>query len=267
MVRLLFHSDDFGKTREVNAAILQAHTEGVLSSGSLMVTGEAFKEAVDLAKSHPRLKVGLHLALSQARPVLPPEKIPALVTPDGCFPADPAVAGMRLACCAQARTQATAEITAQFEAFSATGLPFAHVDGHHHLHMHPFLFGQCLHHAQRLGIPRIRVVREFGNPLPPRRDRQGFASKLARHFTFLALAWAADRRLLGTSIQKLNGVLGLWETGRMSEAYLLRAIPKIPSGDWEVYAHIGSEGCDEELHAFLSPVIRARLNDLKIQLL
>ena len=48
-----------------------------------MVTGDAFLEAVEMARAHPTLKVGLHLALSDAKPALPIKQIPALVQSDG----------------------------------------------------------------------------------------------------------------------------------------------------------------------------------------
>lgn len=262
MTRLLFNCDDFGKTHEVNAAVLKAHTEGVLGSASLMVAGDAVEEAVGIARAHPMLKTGLHVVLNDGRPALPPGKIPSLVGPDGLLLKSPAAIGIRLACCGVARSQAAAEIAAQFERFETTGLPRHHVDGHHHLHMHPFVFRQCVRHAERAGFARIRVTREFGNPLPPRRDGADFVVKLARHLVFLGLAAACRRALSDTRLKACQGVLGLWETGRMNEAYLLKAIPNLPSGDWEIYSHPGSgPGGAEELAALLGPQLKTLLQE------
>lgn len=265
--RILFHSDDLGRTTAINAAVAKAHREGLLHSASLMVTGDAFPEAVKLAKVYPSLKVGLHLTLSEAAPALPPEAVPDLVGADGRFHRDPAMMGMRMALCSRARAQAALEIAAQFQNFMATGLPPAHVDGHHHLHMHPFVFRECLLWARKLGFPRIRIAREGARGLPPRRDGSGFVSKFVRHWVFVALARSCRRRLAGTGVTSLDGVLGLWETGRMSEAYLLDAIPRLPPGDWEVYTHVGSEDADEELPALLSPKLREMIERDRIGLL
>ncbi len=264
MTRILFNCDDFGKTAEVNAAVLQAHREGVLRSASLMVTGGALDAAVDIAKANPSLKVGLHLALSDATPVLPREQIPDLTDSDGRFFSDPAVMGMRMAFCWRTRAQAAMEIVAQFERFITTGLKPAHVDGHHHLHMHPFVFRECVQWSERLGFARIRVVREAAGLLPPRRDGSLFAAKFVRHLTFLALAAGCERFLVSSRLEKLDGVLGLWETGRMSEEYLLEAIPQLPPGDWEIYNHVGAEGAGEELKAMLSPSLKRLLEERKI---
>ncbi|MFN5990687.1 MAG: ChbG/HpnK family deacetylase, partial [Dolichospermum sp.] len=40
MSYLIINADDFGFSHDVNAAIIQAHEEGILTSTSLMVTGD-----------------------------------------------------------------------------------------------------------------------------------------------------------------------------------------------------------------------------------
>jgi len=60
MKRIIFNADDFGASRGVNRGIIDCHTRGVLTSTSMMVTGSAVREAVELSKAHPRLAIGLH---------------------------------------------------------------------------------------------------------------------------------------------------------------------------------------------------------------
>ncbi len=263
MKRILFNCDDFGKRPEVNAAILQAHREGVLGSASLMLTGAACSEAVEIARANPSLKVGLHLVLCNEKPLLKMDQIPELIDGNGDL-LDPTRLGVRLVLSCKARAQAAAEIKAQFESFIATGLSPYHIDGHHHLHMHPFIFKECIRWAEKFEFRRIRVAREFGDPLPPRRDFKSFLAKCVCHLTFIGLSAACDRFLVRSSLQVLDGVLGLWETGRMSEEYLLSSIPQLPVGDWEVYMHVGSQGSEEELPALLSPKLKSLLREQKI---
>ena len=68
MRRVIFTADDFGLSASVNAAIVKAHRDGLLTHASLMVNGEAFGEAVQMAKENPDLRVGLHLTLVMGRP-------------------------------------------------------------------------------------------------------------------------------------------------------------------------------------------------------
>jgi predicted glycoside hydrolase/deacetylase ChbG (UPF0249 family) len=57
---LIINADDFGASAGVNRGIVEAHTRGVVTSTSLMVTGAAVGEAVALSRNHPALAVGLH---------------------------------------------------------------------------------------------------------------------------------------------------------------------------------------------------------------
>ena len=57
---LIINADDFGISNSVNRAVLKGWTDGILTSASLMVTGEAFAEAAEIARLNPALQVGLH---------------------------------------------------------------------------------------------------------------------------------------------------------------------------------------------------------------
>jgi predicted glycoside hydrolase/deacetylase ChbG (UPF0249 family) len=57
---LVVTADDLGASPGVNRGIAEAHSEGVLTSASLMVTGAAVEEAVALSRALPELAVGLH---------------------------------------------------------------------------------------------------------------------------------------------------------------------------------------------------------------
>ena len=83
---LIVTADDFGLSSQVNAAVERAHRDGILTAASLMVGAPAAAEAVAVARRNPRLRVGLHLALVEARPALPRSAVPDLVGPDGWFP-------------------------------------------------------------------------------------------------------------------------------------------------------------------------------------
>jgi len=57
---LIVNADDFGASEGVNRGIVECHTDGVVTSTSLMVTGRAVDEAVALSRAHPDLAIGLH---------------------------------------------------------------------------------------------------------------------------------------------------------------------------------------------------------------
>ena len=108
--RLIVNADDFGRSQSINQAVIQAHRDGILTTASLMVGESACDEAIALARQNPRLGVGLHLALSHGRSVLPPEKIPGLVNVRGEFSNRPAATGLRYFTQRELRSQLHDEI-------------------------------------------------------------------------------------------------------------------------------------------------------------
>jgi len=258
----IINGDDFGFSHGVNQAIIQAHVKGILTSTSLMVTGNAFAEAVALAKAHPNLAVGLHLVLIQGKAVLPPEKIPHLVDRTGNFPVSPVKCGLCYQFNRQAKEELRQEIRAQLSKFRQTGLTLAHVDGHLHLHSHPFVLGILADFADEFGIKTIRIPAEELR-LTLEISRQNLFNKLIQMAIFSRLRNYGERLLKSKNITFADRVYGLLQTGQMNQEYLLRLIPKIQA-DWvEIYLHPaipipgeprnGPEGAGQiELDALLS---------------
>jgi chitin disaccharide deacetylase len=153
--QVIVTGDDFGLSAETNAGIMRAYLAGVLTSASLMVSGDAAQEAVELALSHPSLAVGLHLCFSDTRPTSPPSEVPMLLR-NGHFPCDERALCVALRS-SRGRAQVRAEINAQFAAFKATGLTCDHVNVHRHAHLRPLLAWMVVRETARWGVSAIRI--------------------------------------------------------------------------------------------------------------
>ncbi|HLX98508.1 MAG TPA: hopanoid biosynthesis-associated protein HpnK, partial [Roseiarcus sp.] len=160
MKYLIVTADDFGLAEEVNSAVGRAHAEGILTAASLMVGAPAAAGAVELARRLPRLAVGLHLALVDARPVVPASAVPDLVDRNGRFRASMARSGAAMAFLPHVRRQMRLEVRAQFEAFRLTGLKLDHVSAHKHFHLHPFILAAILELAKEFAVPAVRAPLE-----------------------------------------------------------------------------------------------------------
>jgi len=87
-IELCVRGDDMGHALDVNRAFIKAHTEGILTSASVMPPAPYFDDAVARLKAHPKLAPGIHttlMAVIPMRPILPPDEVPSLVAPDGFF--------------------------------------------------------------------------------------------------------------------------------------------------------------------------------------
>ena len=226
-------ADDFGLAVEVNEAVEIAHRDGVLSAASLMVTGPSAADAVRRALAAPRLRVGLHLAVTDARPALPPEAVPALVDRDGRLRADLVSLAAQLALSEAARRQMRAEIEAQFAAFRATGLTLDHVTVHQHFHLHPLVATMVIEVGQRYGMRALRTPSEPHRILRDLDPRAGRERRLVESACAALLRAKTDRAGLLTP----DGVFGLRWSGRITADRLSRLIVSTPPGFWEIYVH------------------------------
>ncbi len=233
---MIINGDDFGFSSGVNRAIIEAHTSGVLTSTSLMVTGAAFDEAIALAKDHPNLGVGLHLTLGKGKSVLPPSAIPHLVDADGNFPNDTDRAGIYYQFNADARREISLEIRAQLEKFRSTGLKLSHVDGHRHMHSNPVILRALVDQAQEFDIRVIRLPLEELR-LTLNLDKRDLKTKLLWWSVFSGLRLYGERVLKARGIGFVDRVYGLLQSGHMTEAYLLGLIPQIRADVVEIYSH------------------------------
>lgn len=234
--QLIVNADDFGSSTEVNAAVAEARRSGILTSASLMVTGEAVQDAVGIARADPGLAVGLHLTLSNGCSMLPHEQIPLLVDCDGRFADSPSSAATRYYFIGRSRYELRREVEAQFEAFARTGLALSHVDGHQHLHLHPVVLPVVLALAIRYGAYGIRVPRE---PLwlSATVDQAGLGRR-----AIVAAGHAYLRSHLGgpignSGLASCETSIGSFTSGRMSADYVIGMLKTMRCGSVEVFFH------------------------------
>jgi hopanoid biosynthesis associated protein HpnK len=264
--RLIVNADDFGLSPSVNAAVIRAHLEGILTTTSLMVNEPGFVEAVKLAKEHPRLGVGLHLTLLMGRSALPPEKIPGLVNARGEFSDSPVATGMKYFSQHGLRDQLRAEIRAQFEKFHSTGLPLDHVNGHLHLHLHPTIFQILMNDAEKLGIRHLRLTRDC----LARSRRMATGRWFYRLSHAVIYAWLSSRArepLRQRGIRHTQITFGLLQNAQVNEEYVLKLLPELSPGDSELYSHPSLDEFRHEFDALVSPRVKEQVKILGIQLI
>ena len=158
--RLIVNADDLGRTPGINAGIFEAHARGLVTSATLMVGFTPAKEATDAWARSPEIGIGLHVALTGGRPILPSEEVPSLVDGEGRFPAKPdGLEGAR-------PEEVMAEVGAQFERFRALAgrLP-THLDSHHHSHRLPMVCDALVKIAGRYSLPVRKASDEVGERL------------------------------------------------------------------------------------------------------
>lgn len=274
---------------------MESHTNGVVSSATLMANGPAFAGAVTAARAAPNLSVGCHVVLVDGTPVSPPDAIDTLRAirsgePDRFYSSLSAFAA-RAMLGGFDRDQLVAEVVAQIRKIQATGLQVTHLDTHKHAHIFPEILSALLRAARICGVRAIR------NPIVPVKAISARLFKGKRELwkrygqvrVLHTFSGQFRQRTKRAGLLTPDGVLGVIETGaRFSPgsasdlnsgfgSLLRETLAGLPEGTWELVCHPGYNDADlqaantrlldsrdEERRLLTSPDLRQFLEQQKI---
>jgi hopanoid biosynthesis associated protein HpnK len=264
--QLVINADDFGLDPAVNAAVAQAHTEGILTSASLLITAPHAAEAVAFAKVNPRLGVGIHLCLVQG-----------IAAAGGTLPDSPFTLSAQLTLGTRSADTIETELRAQVDRFLSTGLRPTHLDTHQHTHLHPTVLKIVAKLARENCIAFVRAPVE---PLCPalRCSRQRLLRKLARAAIFASLGTRAQRKLRQSGLRTVDRAVGVLDPGHVTELFLAAYLERMLDGLTEIFLHPAASMTEAlrvcqpdyehaaELAALCSPRLRQLIGERGIQL-
>ena len=279
MRRLIVTADDFGLCSGINRGVAAAFREGIVTRASLTPTGEAFDDAVALARSTPGLAIGVHLALTEERPVCVPARVRTLLGPEGRFLKDYQALALRGARGGIDGIELEREVRAQIERVLNAGLRPGHLDSHCHVGVMPSCFQMMIQLAREYRIPYLRL------PVGPLSLEPGDLPRprLALRSLLLAGVESWARRLKGrlpaAEVRCADHVVGLLHSGALNKHRLLDILRRLPDGDTELVCHPGQADrtareryghwrydWDSELHALTDPEVREFISRESIRL-
>lgn len=219
------NADDLGAYTERSTAIFAAFTRGVVSSATLICNGHDALQAATHAKSIA-MPVGLHVNVSDGKPMSQPSEIPTLVDAAGMFfgrlGLRSALDAGRIDPCDIER-----ECQAQFDwFFRHCGTP-THIDGHQHMHVHPCVLPLLTRCMAAHGIRRIRIPDEL---LP---------SSAAVHLQQAAFDARAARAFVAAQGLFSPMFCGMLFAEHASIETFTRLVSKLPEGITELMVHPG----------------------------
>jgi len=133
---LIVNADDFGRSPGINRGVVRAHTEGIVTSASLMVRYEDAAGAAAAARENPALAVGLHLDMSEWELHDGEWRASYELVPSG------------------GREELAAEVERQLQQFrELMGRDPTHIDSHQHVHRDEPLRTVTAEAASRIGVP------------------------------------------------------------------------------------------------------------------
>ncbi len=258
--RLIVTADDYGLDQSVNEAVEKAWRLGILTAAGLMVGAPAASDAIERARRMNGLGIGLHLVLTDGRPVSPLTEVGFLVDSRGRFLDNMVFSGVRFFICPRVRQQLAKEIRAQFEAFRSTGLVLDHVSAHKHFHLHPTVLSLIIEIGHEYGLKSVRLPLEENGP-------RGLIPWLK------LMRWRLDK----AGMLHNEKIYGLTETGHMDESRMIEYISQLDEGVTEIYCHPAARreiteamaGYEhiEEFAALISPRLSAVIKNEDIEMI
>lgn len=263
MRRLIINADDFGFTHGVNRAIVEAHTQGVVTSSTLMANGHVFAEAVQMASATPKLSVGCHVVLIDGTPLSKADALPSL-TSGGAFRDGLKSFAARALTGSMKSEEISTEASAQIRRLQSAGISVSHIDTHKHTHIFPQILKPVLRAARECGVRAVR------NPFGPRRPFQS-SELLTRPSLWTRYAEVRVlRRFAGRFREAVkqegfatpDGTLGIEVTGTLDETLFEAIASTIPDGTWEFVCHPGYN--DADLAAANTRLRESRETELRV---
>jgi len=261
--RLIVNADDFGLTRGVNRAIVEAHRDGIVTSATLMANGAAFDDAASLARTTLQLGIGCHVVLVDGRPVLSAEKVPSLINPGSGSRFHDSLVGFAYgAVTGRIRPdELEAEVAEQIKKLQDAGLSVSHVDTHKHTHVLPQVLCPLLRAARSCGVGAVRNPFERLH-ISMLSGRLRLWKQYGMIKSLSGLARSFRNEVAAAGMVTCDGTIGLATTGFLDQAVLRHLIDALPEGSWEMVCHPGYN--DAELAQVKTRLRESRVQELQI---
>jgi chitin disaccharide deacetylase len=242
---LVVNADDFGFTPDVNEGIIEASRHGILTATTLMANGEAFDDAVRLARDNPQLDIGCHLVLIGGRSLVTGKELPGTLTQFLC-----ALAARQI--------PIYEEMKAQVRRILQSGIRPTHLDTHKHTHLAPPVLEAVARIGEEFGIAWIRRPLDF--PLHAGNGGVPAWKRLATRSLGI-LRGRFQRVLQKHHCRTTDHFAGFQITGIFRTRELIELLGVLPQGCTELMCHPGR--CGEALRHAPTRLKQSREGELE----
>ena len=269
---LIVTADDFGMTKRINEGIVKAYREGIVTFLNFIPGGEAFDDAVRLARELNLKEVGAHLALTETIPVTAPENIQSLIAKDDWFYRDHNIFFLRFIFGLIKYEQIYVELKNQLQRLKDIGIPITNLSSHEHIHMMPELLKIFIRLAKEYNIPSIRYIRD------DRPAGKFDIAELKKRFILSCFTKGMGKVLNEEAISHADHFRGFLDSGKLKEGALIETIKSLEEGTTELASHPGflspevlnryrfHVNCEHELYALTSPAVKRLVQERGIKL-
>jgi chitin disaccharide deacetylase len=242
--KIIINADDFGFCTSINRAVTEAHTNGILTSTTLMTNMPAAEEAAKIAKGLPSLGVGVHLNLLEGKALSDNKKVKVLLNPDSQFKYSTTKLALKSMLNNKIKEAIEIELAEQIQWLIDNGITPTHLDSHKHFHCFSSIYPIVCQLAKRFGIAAIRWPFEPATVCSA--DWPDTTAKDRRR-AFIVRTMAKWNRRQTDRYVKTDFFLGLAHTGRIDEKFWAEVARTQLAGVVEIMTHPGyTDGLDPD---------------------
>jgi chitin disaccharide deacetylase len=265
--------------------VARAFKTGILTSATIMANGDAFEDAIEIARATPGLGIGCHLSAVGGRPVAPARDEDSLLDGDGMLPATLTQLMIKLARGQVRSADIEREFRAQVERVVAAGITPTHLDSHKHSHSHPHVMRALARVAREFRIGSVR--NPFESVFAP--VQAGATARAKRGVYFKQYAMSAAIAVRASSFKRLAREYGLRApdfffgvrlTGLLDSEAIRSLIKSMRQGTTELMCHPAvydlelerartrlKREREHELEALTDPSLRRLIDEQGIKLI
>lgn len=234
MKYLIVSADDFGFSKTINAGIVKAYREGIVTNLNLMPAGAAFDDALELSHQMGLKEAGVHLSLTEEMaPLTKPHRIRTLIAGGDKFHRSHRSFLTDLLLRKIDVPHVYRELKNQLEMVRASGMRLTSLSSHEHIHMVPVMLRIFLRLAKEYDIPAVRCLRSDMRS-GPFSIRKFYRAAIVSYF-----GKGMAGVLNGSGVRYADNFLGFIESGEIEEETLLAMLDRLREGVTELACHPG----------------------------
>jgi predicted glycoside hydrolase/deacetylase ChbG (UPF0249 family) len=234
---LIINADDFGLHSDINRSIQLMFEKKIVRSVSFITNTDLFEDSLNIIRQFPDVSVGVHLNLTDGRPISSGRSLGLLLNKEGNFLGDHLqVLRSVFLHFLKLEDLIKTEFECQIERLLAKNIKISHLDSHGHIHMLPPLFKIILKAAGKFKIPFVRIPAEpiFFQGCIPRWDI----------VSLNILSKCAKFNLRGKNVRYADYFFGSRYAGKFTKDTMIRFVKQLKPGVAEIAVHLGCDNQD-----------------------
>lgn len=216
----------------INKGVIYGFRHGIISSASICINGSEAEEAIKFAKENPDLDIGLHVTLTQEKPVKSPIEIKSLVNKEGKFYRSIFEFLAKYTLGKIKIQDMKIEIGGQFEKIFNSGLRVTHVDSHQQIHILPGLLEIIIEMCKKYKIHFIRCPYS-----PIRFNRFLKINRIMQQIFLNFFCLLASKKIKTYNLKTCDLCFDFLYSGNLNEERIKEVIYSLKDGLFEIVCH------------------------------